>query len=104
MCGSVPRETIISEGRWRAGVFDHEQGANVSRETLQKRALKRDRMTQDKFERILNSQLPTHEKLRRADFIIDNEDEHDTVSQVKEIIGKIHERNSARYWNNRLKL
>ena len=70
---------------------------NVSRETLQKRALKRDKMTEDKFERILSTQLPTQEKLRRADFVIDNEDEHDTVSQVKEIIGKINERNSARY-------
>lgn len=72
---------------------DYTIALNVSRETLQKRALKRDKMTADKFEQILNSQLPTEEKLRRADFVIDNEDEHDTVSRVKEIIGKINERN-----------
>jgi dephospho-CoA kinase len=75
------------------GYCDYSVALNVSRETLQKRALKREKMTQDKFEQILNSQLPTEEKLRRADFVIDNEDEHDTVSQVKEIIGKINERN-----------
>jgi len=63
---------------------------NVSRETLQKRALLREKMTLDKFERILNTQLPTEEKLLKADFIIDNEAEHDTVSQVKEIIRKIN--------------
>lgn len=70
---------------------------NVSRETLQSRALLRDKMTLDKFERILNTQLPTEEKLLKADFVIDNEAEHDTVGQVKEIIRIINERNSTRY-------
>lgn len=70
---------------------------NVSRETLQKRALTRPKMTADKFERILNTQLHTEEKVKRADFVIDNEDEHDTLAQVKEIVREINERNSTRY-------
>lgn len=76
---------------------DYTIALNVSRETLQKRALKRAGMTLDKFEKILSAQMPTEEKLKRADFVIDNEAEHDTVRQVKEIIGKIDEGNCARY-------
>lgn len=63
--------------------------ANVSRETIFKRALARPNMTHEKLQQILISQMPQHEKIERADFVIDNEDEHDTVAQVDEILRKI---------------
>lgn len=76
---------------------DYTIAINVSRETIRRRALSRPNMNEDKFEQILNSQLPTEEKIGRADFVIDNEDEHDTVEQVKDIIRKINERNCSRH-------
>lgn len=71
---------------------DYVIAINVSRETMQKRALIREKMTREKFEQIIDKQMPTAEKLKRADFVIENEAEHDTVGQVKEIIRKITEK------------
>lgn len=74
---------------------DYNIALNVSRETLLRRVLSRPSMTKERFEQVLNSQLPTEEKLKLADFVIDNEDEHDTVAQVKKILQKLREINAG---------
>lgn len=71
---------------------DYVIAINVSRETMLKRAMQRDAMTEQKFNMIYNAQMLTEEKLKRADFEIDNEDEHDTVGQVRKIIEHIKEK------------
>lgn len=62
---------------------------NVSRETLQKRALMRSNMTPKKLEKILAEQTKISEKKEMADFVIDNEEDSDTLAQVKDILDKI---------------
>jgi dephospho-CoA kinase len=72
-------------------IFDYVIFVNVSRETLQKRALARPNISPEKLENILQTQtkIPTAEKIRRSHFVIDNDDGADTLTQVKAIMGKI---------------
>ena len=62
---------------------------NVSRETIEKRALSLKGMTPEKLAQILATQIPTQEKLELAEFVIDNDHGDDTVGQVREIIARI---------------
>ncbi|PIR34122.1 MAG: dephospho-CoA kinase [Alphaproteobacteria bacterium CG11_big_fil_rev_8_21_14_0_20_44_7] len=62
---------------------------NVSRETLEKRALQRPNMSKEKLEKILARQLSAEEKARRADFVIDNNDGDDILLQIEAIINKV---------------
>lgn len=71
---------------------DYVIALNVSRETMQKRAMLRSSMTIQKFEAILATQISVAEKVGRAEFVIENEAEHDTVGQVRKIIAEIRSR------------
>lgn len=62
-------------------------------ETQRARVLARPGMTEEKFALILSRQMPDAEKRRRADFIIDTGKGLEAArEQVKEIIGKLTER------------
>lgn len=69
-------------------------GAEVQRE----RVLARDGMTVEKFEAILERQLPDDEKRRRADFVVDTAVEIErSFAQVDNIITALRERKGTAY-------
>lgn len=71
---------------------DYVIALNVSRETMQKRALERAHMTAEKFDQIFAAQMPAEEKVARAEFVIDNEAGDDTVGQVRKIVAELNNR------------
>jgi len=48
---------------------------------------KRDNVSEEKVKKILDSQMPDEEKVKRADFIIDNSgSKEETMKQVRDIL------------------
>lgn len=72
-------------------ICDHVVFVHVSRETQAKRALQRAGMTKEKLANIIAKQekIPVEEKLARADFVIENDKDHDVAAQVKAILAKL---------------
>ncbi len=60
----------------------------VSKEKQKKRLLKRDEMTEELADKIINSQMPIEEKLKYADFIINNDS---TFENLKKEVERIFE-------------
>ncbi len=71
-------------------ICDHVIFVNVKPEVQKKRALARPGMTEEKLKQVLarQNQIPTKEKMRNSDFIIENSGEDVTV-QVKNILEKL---------------
>lgn len=69
-------------------ICDYTVFVNVSRETLQKRAMSRPNMTLEKLESIIAKQTAIGEKSSLADFTVENEPDSDTLKQVKRILEK----------------
>lgn len=70
-------------------ICDYTIFVDVSRETILKRALNRPNMSEEKLERILIKQTEIENKKELADFVIYNDEESDSLKQVKEIYNKI---------------
>lgn len=69
------------------GSVDFTVVVSTSYEIQRKRVLARKNMTEEKFEKILSVQIPSEEKCKKADFIIDTSiDIDDAEKQVKDII------------------
>ncbi len=64
---------------------------HVSRETQSKRALARPNLNPVKLEKIIarQSKISSDEKMKRADFVINNESGNDIAAEVKKIISSI---------------
>jgi dephospho-CoA kinase len=60
----------------------------VSKEKQKERLLKRDKMTEELADKIINSQMPIEEKLKYADFIINNDS---TFENLKKEVERIFE-------------
>jgi dephospho-CoA kinase len=70
------------------GQFDLIVVVRANPETQKQRVLARDGMTEEKFQTILANQMPSAEKERLADFVIDTEG---TLAETKEQVAKIIE-------------
>ena len=69
------------------GSVDFTVVVSTSYEIQRKRVLARKNMTEEKLEKILSVQIPSEEKCKKADFIIDTSiDIDDAEKQVKDII------------------
>jgi len=69
-------------------ICDYTVFIHVSRETQLSRALARPGLNPEKLEKIITRQtkIPIAEKMRRADFIINNNPDDDAAKQVKKIL------------------
>ena len=66
---------------------------HASDETRIHRVIKRDHCSREQAERLLRSQMPQEEKMRRSDFLIENEgSQHELVAAAEETLKKLEAR------------
>lgn len=83
---------ILEKGTYKR--FDAVIVVYLDKETQIKRVVQRDKIDEETAEKIINTQMPLDEKLKYADFVIDNsgtlEETEQDVKRVIELINKIN--------------
>ncbi|MDX1974386.1 MAG: dephospho-CoA kinase [Rickettsiales bacterium] len=78
------------------GLCDYTVTVAASPEVQHERVMARNKMTEEQLKAVLAKQLPQDEKIRRANFVIHNNGDHNGKDAVREVMSEIAKEQSAK--------